>query len=152
VSAGINQCSEDRHLEISIRFDLGDSKDLMPMHVAQILGHELIHDAVGVAAGHGKEFRRVAKGIGLVGQMKATTGGPEFEKVMQPILATAGPLPTGGLHLNVGASSHSSRRKKPYSGRIRCACCNCGYTVHTTRKYPKHGQMEVEKPPSPTTV
>ena len=65
------------------------------------------------------------------------------------------------LHLNVGASSHSSRRKKPYSGRIRCACGNCGYTVHTTRKWlnlagaplcPKHGQMEVEKMPSPTTV
>jgi hypothetical protein len=62
--------------------------------------------------------------------MKATTAGPEFEKAMQPILAAAGPLPHGRLHLNVGASSHSSRRKKPYSARIRCACDNCGYTVH----------------------
>jgi hypothetical protein len=93
--------------------------------------------------------------------MKATTAGPEFEKAMQPILAAAGLLPHGRLHLNVGASSHSSRRKKPYSGRIRCACDNCGYTVHTTRKWlnlagaplcPKHGQMEVEKTPYPTTV
>ena len=156
-----NQCSEDRHFEIFIRPDLGDSKDLMPMQVAEILGHELVHAAVGVAAGHGKEFRRVATGIGLVGQMKATTAGPEFEKAMQPILAAAGPLPHGRLHLNVGASSHSSRRKKPYSGRIRCACDNCGYTVHTTRKWlnlagaplcPKHGQMEVEKTPYPTMV
>ena len=72
-------------------------------------------------------------GVGLVGQMKATTAGPEFEKAMQPILAAAGPLHHGRLHLNVGASSHSSRRKKPYSGRIRCACDNCGYTVHTTQ-------------------
>ena len=28
---GINQCSEDRHFEIFIRPDLGDSKDMMPM-------------------------------------------------------------------------------------------------------------------------
>jgi hypothetical protein len=71
----------------------------MPMQVAAILGHELVHAAVGVAARHGKPFRRVAKGIGLVGQMAATTAGPEFEKVMRPILEGAGPLPHGRLQL-----------------------------------------------------
>src|SRR6266446_6053098 len=149
-----NQCSEDRHFEIFIRPDLGDSKDLMPMQVAEILGHELVHAAVGVAAGHAKEFRRVARGIGLVGQMKATTAGPEFHKAMQPILAAAGPLPHGRLQLAVGASSHSSRRKKPHSGQIKCACSTCGYTVHTGRRWidlagaplcPKHGQKEAGK-------
>ena len=29
-----NQCSEDRHFEIFIRPDLSESKDLLPMHVA----------------------------------------------------------------------------------------------------------------------
>jgi hypothetical protein len=57
--------------------------------------------------------------------MKATTAGPEFEKAMQPILAAAGRLPHGRLNLKVGPSSYSSRRKKPYSGHIRCACGNC---------------------------
>jgi len=52
-----NQCSEDRHFEIFIRPNLRASKDLMPMQVAAILGHELVHAAVGVAARHGKEFR-----------------------------------------------------------------------------------------------
>jgi hypothetical protein len=33
-----NQCSEDRHFEIFIRPDLSESKDLVPMHVAAILG------------------------------------------------------------------------------------------------------------------
>src|SRR5438132_6736926 len=75
-----NQCSEDRHFEIFIRPDLSESKDLMPMKIAAILVHELIHAAVGVAARHGKEFRRVAKRIGLVGQMAPTTAGPECEK------------------------------------------------------------------------
>ncbi len=157
-----SQCSQDRHFEIFIRPDLGDSKDLMPMQVAEILGHELVHAAVGISAGHGKAFRRVAKGIGLVGQMTATTAGPEFERAMRPILQEAGPLPHGRLHLTAGGSSHSSRRKKQYLRQIKCACINCGYTVHTTRKWldlagaplcPKHGQMEVvEKTPSPTTV
>src|SRR5260370_31118829 len=86
------------------------------MQVAALLGHELVRAVVGVAAGHGKEFGRVARRMGMVGQMAATTAGPEFEKAMQPILAAAGPLPHGRLHLNVGASSHSSRRKNPCFG------------------------------------
>ncbi|MBV8054496.1 MAG: SprT-like domain-containing protein [Deltaproteobacteria bacterium] len=148
-----NQCSGDRHFDIFIRPDLSESKELMPMKVAAILGHELIHAAVGMAAGHGKEFRRVARGLGLIGQMAATKAGPEFEQTMRPILEAAGPLPHGRLRLAAGASSHR-RRKRQYSGPIKCACRNCGYTVHTTRKWldlagaplcPKHGQMEAGK-------
>jgi len=147
-----NQCSEDRHFEIFIRPDLSESQDLLPMQVAAILGHELVHAAVGVAAGHGKQFRRVARGIGLIGQMAATTAGPEFEKAARPILDAAGPLPHGRLRLAVGASSHS-RGKKQYSRSIKCTCSNCGYTVHSSRKWldlagaplcPKHGQMDIE--------
>jgi hypothetical protein len=149
-----NQCSEDRHFEIFIRPDLSESKDLMPMQVATILGHELVHAAVGVSAGHGKAFRRVARGIGLTGQMAATTAGPEFEKAMRQIPEGAGPFPHGRLQAAVGASSHSNRREKKYSRQIKCACSNCGYTVYTTRKWlelagaplcPKHGQMDTEK-------
>src|SRR5438105_3647929 len=65
-----NQCSEDQHFEIFIRPDLSESKDLMPMQVAAILAHDLIHAAVGVAASHGKAFRRVARSIGLVGKWR----------------------------------------------------------------------------------
>jgi hypothetical protein len=131
------------------------------MQVTAILAHELVHAAVGVATRHGKAFRRVASGIGLAGQMAATTAGPEFEKAMRPILEDAGPLPHGRLQLALGASSHSSRRKKPHSGQIKCACSTCGYTVHTTRKWlelagpqlcPKHGQMNTVKMQSPTTL
>jgi hypothetical protein len=104
------------------------------MQVAAILGHELVHAAVGVAARHGKAFRRVARSIGLVGQMAATTAGLEFEQAIRPILEAAGPLPHGRLQLAIGASRHSNGRKKQYSRQIKCVCSNCGYTVHTTRK------------------
>jgi hypothetical protein len=131
-----NQCSEDRHFEIFIRPDLSESKDLLPMQVAAILVHELGHAAVGVAARHGKEFRRVARGLGLVGQMAATTAGPEFEEALRPILEAAGPLPHGRLQAAMGASSHSNRRRKALlpANQVR-VCSNCGYTVHTTRKW-----------------
>jgi hypothetical protein len=42
-----NQCSEDRHFEIFIRPDLSESKDLLPMQVAAILGHELVQLLLG---------------------------------------------------------------------------------------------------------
>ena len=150
-----NQCSEDRHFEIFIRPDLSESKDLMPMQVAAILAHELVHAAVGVAAGHRKEFRRVARGIGLAGPMTATSAGPEFDKAMRPILEEAGPLPHGRLQPATGASSHSSRRRKQHSRQIKCVCDNCGYTVYTTPKWldaagsplcPKHCRMSVVSP------
>lgn len=147
-----NQCSEDQYFEIFIRPDLSESKELMPMQVAAILGHELVHAAVGVAAGHRKEYRRVARGIGLVGQMAATTAGPQFEEALRPILEDAGPLPHGRLQSTVGASSHSRRRKRPHN-RVKCVCDTCGYAAHTTRRWlnsagaplcPKHGQMNVQ--------
>jgi hypothetical protein len=50
--------------------------------------------AVGIKAGHGKSFRRVALGLGLVGPMRATMPGEEFLAAITPILAAAGPLPT----------------------------------------------------------
>lgn len=126
-----NRCSEDGYFEIFIRPDLGESKELLPMQVAAILGHELVHAAVGIAAGHGREFRRVAKGIGLAGSMAATTAGPAFEMAMQPILLAAGPLPHGRLRLAAGANSHSGRRRPHSSRQIKCTCGDCGYTVHT---------------------
>src|SRR5712691_7633223 len=108
-----SQCSEDRHFEIFIRPDLSESKDLLPMQVTAILAHELVHAAVGVAARHGKAFRRVASSIGLVGQMAATTAGPEFGMAMWPILVGAGPRQPGRRQLAIWGISHSNSRKKP---------------------------------------
>jgi len=58
--------------------------------------------------------------FGLVDQMSATTPGPEFEEALRPILQDAGLLPHGRLSSTIGASNHSSRRKRPHSSRVRC--------------------------------
>ena len=46
-----NQCSEGRHFEIFIRPDLSESKDLMPMQVAVILGWYTPQSAWPLATG-----------------------------------------------------------------------------------------------------
>ena len=74
-----NRRSGDGHFEIFIRPDLAHAPDAMPAQIAAILAHELVHAAVGIAAGHGRAFKRVSVGLGLVGPMRATTPGtPSF--------------------------------------------------------------------------
>jgi hypothetical protein len=130
------------------------------VQVAAILGHELVHAAVGVAARHGKDFRRVAMYRPGRANGSDHSRAPSSRRPCGRYWKLQGPLPHGRLQAAMGASSHSNRRKKPSSRPIKCACSNCGYTVHTTRKWlelagaplcPKHGQMDTEKMQSPMT-
>ena len=82
-----NRRSGDGHFEIFIRPDLAHAPDAMPAQIAAILAHELVHAAVGIAAGHGRAFKRVAVGLGLVGPMRATTPGGAFLSAIAPILS-----------------------------------------------------------------
>lgn len=66
-----NRRSADGHFEIFIRPDLAHAPDAMPAQIAAILAHELVHAAVGIKAGHGKSFKRVALGLGLAGPTRA---------------------------------------------------------------------------------
>jgi len=114
-------CSVDSHFEIFIRPDLSVSIDLMPIEVAAILAHELVHAAIGIRAGHGPEFRRVAKGLGLQGKMTATVAGPGFNDAIAPILAAVGPLPharlnTGRIISSVDPDSSDEDGHQPGSG------------------------------------
>ena len=160
-----NRCSDDGHFEIFIRPDLANSPQVMPMEVAAILGHELVHAAVGIPAGHGKDFRRVAKGIGLEGPMRSTTAGPKFRTALEPILAEAGPLPHARLrtqaeHIEPGTEPgdeggpSTTAPKKQTRRHIKCHCAECGYTARTSRKWldlagpphcPLHGAMAVDE-------
>lgn len=106
-----NRLSADGHFEIFIRPDLAHAADAMPAQIAAILAHELVHAAVGIPAGHGKAFKRVALGLGLVGPMRATTPGDAFLAAVAPILADAGPLPHA--RLDTDGSRPRPRSRKP---------------------------------------
>ena len=103
----------------------------MPAQIAAILAHELVHAAVGIPAGHGKAFKRVAVGLGLVGRMTATTPGDTFLAAVAPILVAAGSLP----HARLDTSSETTRLKKQATRLLKCECKTCGYTVRTARKW-----------------
>jgi len=126
-----NRCSDDGHFEIFIRPDLAHAPHAMPAQIAAILAHELVHAAVGIAAGHGKVFKRVAIGLGLVGKMTATTPGEAFLAAVAPILAAAGPLP----HARLDTGGETTRPKKQAARLLKCECATCGYTVRTARKW-----------------
>ncbi len=146
-----NRRSADGHFEIFIRPDLAHAPDAMPAQIAAILAHELVHAAVGIPAGHGKAFKRIALGLGLVGPMRATTPGDAFLAAVAPILEAVGPLP----HARLDTDGESTAPKKQKTRMLKCECATCGYTVRTARKWLElagaplcpiedHGQMQHE--------
>src|SRR3546814_9943196 len=98
---------------------------------SDLLAHELVHAAVGIPAGHGKAFKRVALGLGLVGPMRATTPGEAFLAAIAPILESVGPLP----HARLDTDGESTAPKKQKARMLKCECATCGYTVRTARKW-----------------
>ena len=146
-----NRFSADGHFEIFIRPDLAHAPDAMPAQIAAILAHELVHAAVGILAGHGAAFKRIALGLGLVGPMRATTPGEAFLAAIAPILEAVGPLP----HARLDTDGESTAPKKQKTRMLKCECAACGYTVRTARKWLElagaplcptedHGRMEHE--------
>ena len=109
-----NRLSADGHFEIFIRPDLAHAPDAMPAQIAAILAHELVHAAVGIPAGHGKAFKRVALGLGLVGPMRATTPGEAFLVAVAPILEAVGPSP-------MPVSTRTGSRPRPRSRKPGCS-------------------------------
>lgn len=103
----------------------------MPAQIAAILAHELVHAAVGISAGHGKAFKRIAIGLGLVGPMRATTPGAAFLAAVAPILATAGSLP----YARLDTGGETTRPKEQATRLLKCEFERCGYTVRIARKW-----------------
>ena len=123
----IGQCwapeaSADNTTEIII----GITQD-EPMRVAGVLAHEMVHAAVGVAAGHRGPFRKLAIDIGLEGPMTATTEGEAFKQAVQPMLDAIGDYPHAKLD--------ATKRRKQGTRMIKASCTACGYTVRTTAKW-----------------
>lgn len=123
----VGQCfdasaSADNHVEIIIGMSLDNE-----MEVAHTLAHELVHACVGVEAGHGPAFRKVALAVGLEGKMTDTTAGELFKRYAQPILDRLGPYPHKKLNY--------SNIKKQNTRMIKATCGECGYAVRLTRKW-----------------
>ncbi len=136
--------SADNTFEILIRPDIADADSDIAMPVAAALAHELVHAAVGIKAGRGPAFRRVARGIGLIGPMRATAAGPAFLALAAPILEAAGPLPHARLQIDKPSDDENPEEetaplttspRKQTNRHVKCACPTCGYLARTTRSW-----------------
>lgn len=102
-----------------------------PLRLLDILLHELVHVAVGNECGHRGAFASTAKALGLVGEMTATTAGPELVEELRIINEALGAYPQDTFN-----PSETLRPTKKQSTRmLKVACPDCGYTVRTTEKW-----------------
>jgi len=89
------------------------------------LVHELVHAAVGTAAGHRAPFKRLATALGLIGPMRVTSAGPELRVRLDALSATLGEYPHGILKPAVRTHKGS---------RLLKAECPCGAIIRVTAK------------------
>lgn len=96
--------------------------------VLSTLVHEMVHAAVGNAAGHGRVFKRCATAVGLVGKMRSTTAGDELTARLNALIAQIGPYPHSRMNLKNGPE------KKQTTRMIKMQCEPCGYIARASRK------------------
>jgi hypothetical protein len=130
-SNAIGECfhssaSEDGVREIFIRPSLQSS----PIEIAHVLTHELCHAALPDGEGHGREFGKAARALGLVGKLTSTTAGPLWHEQHDPILAALGAFPGAKLGDGVVAGGP----KKQSTRMVKLACPDCGWSFRTSRQ------------------
>ncbi len=84
--------------------------------LADILTHELIHTVRH--DGHGRQFRKVATDLGLVGPMTATTAGDTWMQWALPIIEDLGPMPYAEISVPAPV-----KKKKTYQHKVECPVC-----------------------------
>jgi hypothetical protein len=108
--------TEEAYTEIFIRPDQHD-----PIEVAAIALHELCHAALGPGFNHGKEFRKLATALGLVGPMRSTEPGPKAVAILQPIIDRLGPYPHKPLRVFAATRAQAAIPHKNLN------CPECGF-------------------------
>ena len=130
-SGAIGECwadtaSADKTFEVLISPVLDD-----PLHVFDVLVHELCHSTAG-AMNHGLNFQKVAAAMHLVPSAgpkgwKATARADTFSPTFGEIISSLGAYPHAALTMNT---------KKVQSTRmLKAVCPSCGYTVRLTSKW-----------------
>lgn len=105
--------------------------DSDPTTVLGTLTHELVHATVGLAAKHGKPFKRCALAVGLEGKMRSTHSGEALQIKLKDISATLGAYP----HDSLKSAKMTDGTKKQTTRLKKCECPECGYTVRVTAKW-----------------
>lgn len=92
-----------------------------PGAVLDTLVHEMVHAVDNCEHGHGKEFKKIATKIGLVGPMRSAGAGPELRLRLKEIATQLGPYPHSALQ--------KPRKTVRLYERPKAVCSECGFTV-----------------------
>jgi SprT-like family len=100
-----------------------------PVKIGATVMHELCHVALDCEGGHGREFKKLATGCGLIGKMTETQAGPMFEQMMEAIIRDQiGPYPHAKL-------SMTEKKRRQSSRQLLLQCLGCGYKLRGTRQW-----------------
>jgi hypothetical protein len=112
-------CSTEGFNEIYISPICDDSLEILGT-----LAHELIHAIDDCQSGHKGFFAKVARKIGLIGPLTATSAGPALAAKLESFIGLLGPIPHARLDLR--------DVKKQKNRNILCSC-SCGFKFRTAQ-------------------
>ena len=98
-----------------------------PIEVIDTLVHELVHAVDDCQSGHGKNFKRIAKDIGLKGPMRSAGAGEALMKDLEQISNLLGNFPHGMLKIQRAPSNVGIKRPG-------AKCSKCDYEVVIFKK------------------
>lgn len=104
---------------------------LEPVEVLDTLAHELIHAVDNCEHKHGKEFKKIALSLGMVGPMRSAEAGPELKAKLVIVAQTPGPYPHGKLKV--------THHKVISRSRPRAKCPDCGFQVPMLKRFLAYG-------------
>ena len=131
--------SADGHFEIFLKPSIETDA-----RMCDILTHELVHAAVGIAEGHGAKFRHCATALGLGGKMTSTVATETWYRWALPILGELGPMPYAHL---TNTSVLTTAKPKQATNLLKVECSACGWLARVTRKHiAPHAQLNCPVP------
>lgn len=98
-----------------------------PVAVLDTLVHEMVHAVDNCEHGHGKEFKKIAITIGLVGPMRSATASPKLRERLEELADRLGPYPHSAIK--------KPRKKIRLYERPKAVCSTCGFTVPMLKAY-----------------
>lgn len=100
--------------------------------VLSTLVHEIVHAVDDCESGHRGRFAKMAKALGLVGPMTATTAGDDLAARLAEIADGLGAYPHAAL---ARAADSAEGPKKQGTRMLKVQCPESGYIVRTTAKW-----------------